>query len=76
LKPPAASPRYEIEFTFDPREITSQDSLDAVCGFMEAIGRALDRPVCLGIEGFPGDRPPDDMRYEPARGQVVVVARG
>ena len=65
----------EIEFTFDPREVVSREALDAVCAFMEVVGRALDRPVSLGIEGFVGCRPPDHMRYEPTRGQVVVVPR-
>ena len=55
----------EVEFDFDPREVLDQDDLDQVCGFMRTVGRAIGKPVWLGIEGGP-PRPPANLRYDPA----------
>jgi hypothetical protein len=54
----------EIEFDLDPREILSASDLDAVCAFVQAVGRALRRPVHVCQEGDP-PWPQDDVRYDP-----------
>jgi hypothetical protein len=41
----------EIEFDLDPREILSASDFDAVCAFVQAVGRALRRPVHVCQEG-------------------------
>jgi hypothetical protein len=54
----------EIEFTFDPREVTNQQEMDSLCVFMRTVGRAVEKPVRVYVEGF-DPRPPSDMEYDP-----------
>jgi hypothetical protein len=62
----------EIEFDLDPREIRDEQHLDVVREFLSTVGRALKRPVGLGIEGG-SPRCPDDLRYEPEADVVTVL---
>ncbi|MCC5478395.1 hypothetical protein [Streptomyces barringtoniae] len=47
----------EIDFDVDLREIQGQEPLDALSGFLAAIGRRLGKPVLMGAEGGDGSRP-------------------
>ncbi|MBO4258697.1 hypothetical protein [Streptomyces griseorubiginosus] len=47
----------EIDFDVDLREIQGQEPLDALCGFLAAIGRRLGKPVLMDAEGGDGSRP-------------------
>ena len=60
----------ELELDLDPREVRAQADLDAVIAFMRTLGLAVGRPVYMGIESSE-PRPPEDLRYEPARNRVV-----
>lgn len=40
----------EIEFDFDPRQVTGQDRLNAVFSFMQLIARACDKKAVLTPE--------------------------
>jgi hypothetical protein len=40
----------EIEFDFDPRQVTGQDQLNAVLSFMQLISRACDKEAVLTPE--------------------------
>lgn len=41
----------DVDFDIDVREIRGQEELDALCGFLGAIGRRLGRPVLMEPEG-------------------------
>ena len=41
----------QIDFDVDLRELQGQERLDALCGFLRAIGRALGKPVLMTPEG-------------------------
>jgi hypothetical protein len=62
----------EIEFDLDPRQILSASDLDAVCAFVQAVGRAVRRPVHVCEEGGP-PWPQDDLRYDPIADEVVAL---
>jgi hypothetical protein len=62
----------EIEFDLDPRQILNASDLDAVCAFVQAVGRALRRPVHVCQEGGP-PWPQDDLRYDPIADEVVAL---
>lgn len=47
----------EVDFDFDIRDVQGQERLDALCGFLAAIGRRLGKPVLVHFEGG-GDTPP------------------
>jgi len=44
---------YEIEFNIDPREVSGQDGLDAVVGFMKMLAETVNRAVVLTHENTP-----------------------
>ncbi|MDA2809808.1 hypothetical protein O4J56_04075 [Nocardiopsis sp. RSe5-2] len=58
----------DVDFDIDVREIRGQESLDALCGFLGAIGRRLRRPVLMAPEG--GGAAPV-LRFDPAADRVV-----
>jgi hypothetical protein len=60
----------EIEFDVSPREVTGQTQLDAVCGFVRAIGKALDKPVLVTWESTPSE---PIMRYQPGTDAIDRV---
>lgn len=45
--------REEIEFDVDPREVSSQRGLDAVCEFVRIVGQAASKAVVLTMESSP-----------------------
>ncbi|MDA2806736.1 hypothetical protein [Nocardiopsis suaedae] len=58
----------EVGSDIDVREIRGQESLDALCGFLGAIGRRLRRPVLMEPEG--GGAAPV-LCFDPAADRVV-----
>lgn len=63
----------EIEFDFQPDEITEEQDFRALCEFMRTIGRALGKEVGVGFEHSGGPaRLPRDMHYDPAIDAVVL----
>jgi hypothetical protein len=64
----------EIEFDLDPRAIGDEQHFEVVRVFLATLGRALQKPVGLCIEGGP-PRCPDDLRYEPEADTVLIVSR-
>ena len=63
----------EVEFDLDPRAVRDRADLDALTEFIRTVGRTLDRPVYIGIEGLP--RPLEYMRYEPTPDRFVASLR-
>lgn len=66
-----------IEFDLHPSAVVSQADLDAVCGFVRAVGETLRKPVLVCYEGRPLDESTNMrgaiMRYDPAADAVVRV---
>jgi len=60
----------EIGFDVSPREVVDEETFDAFCEFVTAIGRALGKPVDVTADGAPSDV---FMRYEPAADRLVRV---
>jgi hypothetical protein len=56
----------EIEFSIDPREITSQENLNTLLGFMRQVGNAINKQVILTPENF---RKKPIISYEPDSGE-------
>jgi hypothetical protein len=63
-----------VEFDIEPREITDQQSLDAVCDFMRVIGRSVNKTVWLGVESSGSGRPPAEMQYDPLSYSIQLKA--
>lgn len=45
-----------IDFDIDVRKLRGQERLDALCDFLQVIGRPLGRSVWVGAEGSTPDR--------------------
>lgn len=56
----------EIEFDIDPREITSQESLNRLLGFMRQVGNTISKRVILTPEN---SRKETIISYEPESGE-------
>lgn len=61
----------EVTFDVDLRELQGQQRLDALCGFFEAIGRRLGKPVVMTFEGT-GEHPM--IGYDAGLDRVVRLA--
>ncbi|MEU6266196.1 hypothetical protein [Saccharopolyspora shandongensis] len=61
----------EIDFDVDLQELQRQERLDALCGFLRAIGRHLGKPVLMDPEGGHGH---PVLGFDVEADQVVVLA--
>lgn len=61
----------EIDFDVDLRESQGQAGVDALCGFLGAIGRRLGKPVVMTAEGDYGN---PVLGFAPAADRVVLLA--
>ncbi|MFF5130999.1 hypothetical protein ACFY41_29260 [Streptomyces syringium] len=61
----------EITFDVDLRELQGQERLDVFCGFVQAIGLELGKPVLMDPEGGYGH---PVLGFDVATGQVAVLA--
>lgn len=61
----------EIDFDVDLRELQGQAGVDALCGFLGAIGRRLGKPVVMTAEGDYGN---PVLGFAPAADRVVLLA--
>lgn len=61
----------EVDIDIDPRELQSQDRLDAFCGFPRTIGRRLGKPVLMAPEGDSGH---SMLGFDVEADQVVLLA--
>ncbi len=44
--------KEEIEFDIDPKDVTEQSDLDALCEFMRMVGKVVEKPAILTPENF------------------------
>jgi hypothetical protein len=44
--------KEEIEFDIDPKDVTEQSDLDALCEFMRMVGKVVGKPTILTPENF------------------------
>ncbi len=62
----------EMEFDANPREIQDHPAFDALCEFITTLGRAVGKPVLVGIEeSRPRGTPA--LRYDPATDAVSAA---
>ncbi|MGX1775635.1 hypothetical protein ACWIGW_26235 [Nocardia brasiliensis] len=61
----------DIDFDVDLRELHGQAGVDALCGFLRAIGRRLGKPVTMSAEG---DFDHPVLGFDPAADRVVLLA--
>ncbi|WP_280403718.1 hypothetical protein [Nocardia brasiliensis] len=61
----------DIDFDVDLRELHDQAGVDALCGFLRAIGRRLGKPVTMSPEG---DFDHPVLGFDPAADRVVLLA--
>lgn len=61
----------EIDFDVDLRELQGQAGVDALCGFLGAIGRRLGKPVVMTAEDHYGN---PVLGFAPAADRVVLLA--
>lgn len=61
----------QIEFSFLPTEVRDDADVYRILNFVLHLGRTLGRIVHMTVESRMGDRPPDDLRYEPSQDQIV-----
>jgi hypothetical protein len=62
----------EIEFDFDPEQLVDDADVYRIFEFVLHVGRSLGRTVHMTVESHPGDRPTDDLRYDPKLDQIVA----
>jgi hypothetical protein len=60
----------EMEFDASPREIEDQTDFDALCEFITTLGRALGKPVLVGIEEPAPRSATVALRYDPTADAV------
>jgi hypothetical protein len=63
----------QIDFDIDLWELQGQERLDALCGFMRAIGRTLGKPVLMTWEGASNAGRPF-LGYRVESDRVVLLA--
>jgi hypothetical protein len=63
----------EIELDIDPKEVTSQQELDAIIDVLVGIGKSLDKDVVLTDENCPDSK---WFEYNAATGTVVFTSAG
>jgi hypothetical protein len=61
----------EIEFTFDPAEVTDDEDVGRILEFVLHLGRTVGRTVHMTVESHSGRRPADDLRYDPKLDRIT-----
>ncbi len=64
----------QIEFTFNPENVRDDADVYRILDLVSRAGRAVQRAVHMTTESHSGDRPADDLSYDPAQDRIVRPA--
>jgi hypothetical protein len=62
---------WQVELSFNPGNVSDNADVDRVLDLVLHVGRTLRRTVHMAVESRYGERPPDDLYYDPTLDRIV-----
>jgi len=62
---------WQVELSFNPRDVRDDADTYRVLDLVLYVGRTLRRTVHMTVESHHGERPPDDLYYDPTLDRIA-----